>query len=417
MGGLSPTAFALLTMHPHSRDVSQFAWRALRGYPTRTILMLIAMAVGVAAVVILTSLGEGARRYVTNEFASLGTNLIIVIPGRSETAGINPSTMMGETPRDLTLNDALALTRNYNVRRIAPINVGSADVSWQSKKREVAIIGTNHEMLAIRHWELAQGKFLPTTDLERATPVCIIGSKIRAELFGPQRALGEWLRIGDRRFRVIGVMGSEGRSIGVDVEDTIMIPVASAQQLFNTPSLFRILVEAKSRDAIEAVKQYVIDTLRERHQGEEDVTVITQDAVLATFDRILGALTYAVGGIAAISLIVAGILIMNVMLVAVSQRTAEIGLLKALGAAQRQILVLILAEALLLSALGATLGLIIGQLGSLVIRHVFPIFPAYAPLWAIATAMLVALVTGLLFSILPARRAARLDPVLALAGK
>ena len=325
--------------------------------------------------------------------------------------------MMGETPRDLTLDDALALTRNYNVRRIAPINVGAADVSWQSKKREVAIIGTNHEMLAIRHWALAQGKFLPVTDLERATPVCVIGSKIRAELFGPQRALGEWLRIGDRRFRVIGVMGSEGRSIGVDVEDTIMIPVASAQQLFNTPSLFRILVEAKSRDAIESVKQYVIDTLRERHQGEEDVTVVTQDAVLATFDRILGALTYAVGGIAAISLIVAGILIMNVMLVAVSQRTAEIGLLKALGAAQRQIIILILAEALLLSALGATVGLIIGQLGSLVIRQAFPILPAYAPIWAIATAMLVAIVTGLLFSILPARRAARLDPVLALAGK
>jgi putative ABC transport system permease protein len=404
-------------MHPHNRDVSLFAWRALRGYPTRTILMLIAMAIGVAAVVILTSLGEGARRYVTNEFASLGTNLIIVFPGRSETAGINPSTMMGETPRDLTLDDALALTRNYNVHRIAPINVGAADVSWQSKKREVAIIGTNHEMLAIRHWEVAQGKFLPATDLDRATPVCVIGSKIRAELFGPQRALGEWLRIGDRRFRVIGVMGSAGRSIGVDVEDTIMIPVASAQQLFNTPSLFRILVEAKSRDAIEPVKKFISDTLQKRHQGEQDVTVVTQDAVLATFDRILGALTYAVGGIAAISLIVAGILIMNVMLVAVSQRTAEIGLLKALGAAQRQIIILILAEAFLLSALGATAGLIVGQLGSLVIRQAFPILPAYAPVWAIATAMLVALVTGLLFSVLPARRAARLDPVLALAGK
>ena len=404
-------------MHPHSRDVSLFAWQALRGYPTRTILMLIAMAIGVAAVVILTSLGEGARRYVTNEFASLGTNLIIVFPGRSETAGINPSTMVGETPRDLTLADALALTRSYNVRRIAPINVGAADVSWQNKKREVAIIGTNHEMLAIRHWQVAQGKFLPETDLELATSVCVIGSRIRQELFGPQRALGKWLRIGDRRFRIIGIMGSEGRSIGVDVEDTIMIPVASAQQLFNTPSLFRILVEAKSREAIEPVKQFVIDTLQKRHQGERDVTVVTQDAVLATFDRILGALTYAVGGIAAISLFVAGIMIMNVMLVAVSQRTAEIGLLKALGAAQRQIVILILVEALLLSALGATAGLLVGQLGSMLIRHAFPLFPAYAPVWAVATAILVALLTGLLFSLLPARRAAKLDPVMALSGR
>ena len=349
----------------HNADVLRFSWRALRGFPSRTLLMLIAMAIGVSAVVLLTSLGEGARRYVTGEFASLGTNLVIVFPGRSETAGINPSTMMGETPRDLTLDDAQALLRSYSVRRIAPINVGSADVSWQSRSREVVILGSNHDLLNIRHWEVEQGRFLPETDLDRATPVAVIGSKIRDELFGAKRALGEWIRIGDRRFRVIGIMGSEGRSIGVDVQETIIIPVASAQQLFNTSSLFRILVEAKNRDAIEPAKQFVIDLLQERHQGEKDVTVITQDAVLQTFDRILGALTYAVGGIAAISLAVAGILIMNVMLVAVSQRTAEIGLLKALGAAPRQIVLLILTEAVMLSAIGATAGMLLGQAGQL----------------------------------------------------
>jgi len=212
-------------------------------------------------------------------------------------------------------------------------------------------------------------------------------------------------------------MGSEGRSIGVDVQETIMIPVASAQQLFNTESLFRILVEAKTREAIEPVKRFITDTLQQRHQGAKDVTVITQDAVLQTFDRILGALTFAVGGIAAISLAVAGILIMNVMLVAVSQRTSEIGLLKALGASPRQIIVLILAEALLLSMLGAAIGLMLGQLGSLLIRHAFPDLPAYAPNWAVATALLVALVTGALFSLMPARRAARLDPVMALSRR
>jgi putative ABC transport system permease protein len=401
----------------YASDVSHFAWGALRGYPTRTLLMLIAMGIGVAAVVVLTSLGDGARRYVTGEFASLGTNLVIVIPGRSETAGLNPTTLMGETPRDLTLDDAQALMRSYSVRRIAPLNVGSADINWQGKQREVTILGTSHEMLAIRHWELSQGKFLPANDLDLATPVCVIGTKIRSELFGARRAIGEWVRIGDRRFRVIGVMGSAGRSIGVDVQETVMIPVASAQQLFNTPSLFRILVEAKTRDAIEPVKKFIIDTLQERHQGEKDVTVITQDAVLATFDRIFSALTYAVGGIAAISLIVAGILIMNVMLVAVSQRTAEIGLLKALGAAPRQIIVLFLSEALLLSSLGALLGLLLGELASMLLRHVFPDLPAYAPVWAISTALLVALLTGVLFSLLPARRAARLDPVLALSRR
>ena len=401
----------------HNGDVARFALGALRGYPGRTVLMLIAMAIGVAAVVVLTSLGEGARRYVSDEFSSLGTNLLIVIPGRSETTGVNPTTLMGETPRDLTLDDALALTRSYSVRRIAPLNVGSTDVNWHGKQREVTVIGTNHEMLAIRHWELSQGKFLPDSDLDVATPVCVIGSKIRSELFGAKRAIGEWLRLGDRRFRVIGIMGSAGRSIGVDVQETIMIPVASAQQLFNTPSLFRILVEAKSRAAIEPVKQFIVDTLQERHQGERDVTVITQDAVLATFDRIFSALTYAVGGIAAISLIVAGILIMNVMLVAVSQRTAEIGLLKALGAAPGQIVVLFLSEAFLLSLLGTGVGLVLGEFASLLIRKAFPVLPAQAPLWAVLTAILVALLTGLLFSLLPARRAARLDPVLALSRR
>jgi len=401
----------------HSPDIASFSWKALTGYPARTILMLIAMAIGVGSVVILTALGEGARGYVTGEFASLGTNLVIVFPGRSETAGVNPGAMFGETPRDLTLDDAQALTRSTLVRRIAPLNVGSVTVSRGARSRDVVMLGSNHELLKIRHWEVAQGKFLPQADLDRAMPVTVLGSKIRDELFGAERALGEWIRIADRRFRVIGIMGSEGRSIGVDVEETIIIPVASAQQLLNTQSLFRILVEARSREAIKPVQNFVEATIQERHQGERDVTVVTQDAVLSTFDDILGALTLAVGGIAAISLAVAGILIMNVMLVAVSERTAEIGLLKAIGATPRQIIILILAEASLLSLLGAMFGLLLGQLGAWGIRLAFPILPAYAPLWVILLVLAVALATGILFSLLPARNASRLDAVLALSRR
>jgi putative ABC transport system permease protein len=404
-------------MRTHRGDVLRYAWRALHGYPGRTLLMLLAMAIGVAAVVVLTSLGEGARNYVTEEFASLGTNLVIVIPGRSETAGFSPGNMLSQTPRDLTLDDARALTRSFGVRRIAPLNIGSAMAAWRGRQREVPVLGSNRELLTIRRWELAQGKFLPRVELDRAASVCVIGSNVRAEIFGPSRALGEWLRIGNRRFRVIGIMASEGRSIGIDVQDIVIIPVASAQQLFNTPSLFRVLVEARSRGEIEPVKQFILETLQDRHQGERDVTVITQDAVLATFDRILTVLTLAVAGIAAISLVVAGILIMNVMLVAVSQRTAEIGLLKALGAAPRQILRLFLAEAVLLSSLGALAGLLLGELGSLGIRHAFPTIPAHAPPWAVVSALLVAVTTGLAFSLLPARRAARLDPILALSRR
>jgi len=398
-------------------DIIRFSWTALLGYPTRTLLMLTAMAIGVAAVIMLTALGEGARRYVSNEFTSLGTNLVIVFPGHSETSGLNPIAMVGTTPRDLTLDDAQVLSRNTSIRRIAPINIGSVNASFQGRSREVPVLGSNFELLNIRHWEMAQGSFLPVTDLDRATPVCVIGSKIRDELFDTQAAVGQWIRLGDRRFRVIGIIASEGRSIGVDVQDTIIIPVASAQQLFNTPSLFRILLEVKTRSAIESVKQSTIEIIKERHQGKRDVTVITQDAVLATFDDILAALTYAIGGIAAISLAVAGILIMNVMLIAVSQRTAEIGLLKALGATQSLIIRLIVSEAIMLSVFGAIIGLLLGELGCLAIRQAFPDLPAYAPLWAVLTAIVISLMAGFIFSLLPARQAARLDPVLALTGK
>ena len=400
-----------------ARDVIRFGWNALKGYRSRTLLMLLAMTIGVAAVLMLTALGEGARRYVRNEFASLGTNLVIILPGRSETAGVGMGTMTAVTPRDLTLDDVQALLRNSHISRIAPMNVGSAEVSWQGRKREVPVLGSTHELLEIRHWEMAQGSFLPKGDWSRPTPVCVIGAKVRNEIFGAHAALGQWVRLGENRYRVIGIMGSEGRSIGVDVQDVVIIPVASAQQLFNVASLFRVLIEAKTRAAIPKVIKFTEDTIQARHQGEKDVTVITQDAVLATFDRILGALTYSVGGIAAISLGVAGILIMNVMLIAVSQRTAEIGLLKALGASGRTIELLILIEALLLSTLGGIIGLAVGQLGAWALRVALPQMEAYPPNWAMFASMLVAIVTGALFSLLPARKAARLDPVMALSRR
>lgn len=400
----------------HVDDVLRFVLRALRGYPVRTALMLLAMAIGVAAVVILTSLGEGARRFVVGEFAALGTHLLIVLPGRSETTG-GPPPLLGETPRDLTIDDALALERLRSVRRVAPISVGSAAVSWGRRDRESIVLGSTADFLDIRHLSMGQGRFLPPADPRQAVPICVLGAKIRQELFGPQNALGEWVRIGDRRFRVIGVLGSEGRSIGLDIEEVVVIPVASALTLFNTESLFRILVEARTREALANAETLIRETIRDRHEGEDDVTIVTQDAVLATFDRILRALTLTVAGIAAISLAVAGILIMNVMLVAVSQRTAEIGLLKALGASAATIQRLFVAESTVLSLLGALIGLLVGEAGSWVIGRMYPALPVGTPWWAVAAALAVALATGLAFSALPARRAARLDPVQALSRR
>ncbi|OBS08556.1 ABC transporter permease [Acidihalobacter prosperus] len=391
-----------------------FSLHAVAAARLRTAMMTLAMAIGVAAVVLLTALGEGARNYVLGEFASLGSNVLTVIPGRSETTGGAPL-MLGITPRDLTLDDALSLRRSSLIAAVAPIVVGGAPAAYGARSREVNVIGSTAELRRIRHLELERGRFLPAGDPFAAGAVCVIGSRLRDELFGHARALGEILRIGDRRFRVIGILAPKGQSMGLDMSDVAIIPVAAAQALFDTHSMFRVLVEVRSRDALPAAKRRIEAIIAARHEGENDVTLISLDAILATFDRIFTALTLTVAGIAGISLIVAGILIMNVMLVSVSQRTAEIGLLKALGAPPRIIERLFLVEAGLLSMFGCALGLATGYGGIFALELAFPRFPLTAPLWAALAGIGVALLSGLLFGVLPARRAARLDPVQALA--
>ncbi|MDP1593710.1 MAG: ABC transporter permease [Gallionella sp.] len=398
-------------------DVAQFAATSLHGSRSRTLLMILAMSIGVASVVVLTALGEGARRYVVNQFSSLGSNLIIVFPGRTETAGIGPGMLLGQIPRELSLDDAQALLRSPAIARIAPLTIGTSQISKDALNREVVVLGSTSDMLKVRHMIMGLGQFLPAGDVHSSESVCVLGAKIRRELFGNASGIGAWVRLGDRRFRVIGIMSSQGESMGFNTDEIVIIPVAAAHMLFNTSGLFRILIEAKSRESIEPAKRDAERILTERHNGERDVTVVTQDAVLATFDRILRALTLAVGGIAAISLAVAGVLIMNVMLIAVSQRVKEIGLLKALGAPATQIRKLFFAEAVLLSGIGSLVGLILGEIGVLVIARLYPALPVAAPWWAVLAAIATSLGTGILFSVWPARRAARLDPVTALAGR
>jgi len=398
-------------------DLVQFAWRVVGGYRTRTALILLAMGIGVAAVIAVSSIGEGARLYIVNQFGSLGTHLVIVLPGRSETAGAMPGVLIGRTPRDLTIDDALALKRSAAVRRLAPLIVGAGDIRAGALSREAPVLGSTAELMDIRHMTLAQGSFLPQGDPRLSQPVCVIGAKLATELFGARPALGEWLRIGEWRFRIVGILASQGQSLGFNTDEIVIVPLAAAQALFDTESLFRILVEAKSREDIALAKADVEEILRQRHEGKRDVTVITQDAVLATFDRILRALTLAVGGLAAISLAVAGILIMNVMLIAVTQRRSEIGLLRALGASGRQIRLAFFTEAVLLALGGAGFGLAVGKLGQLAIAQLYPNIPFTPPWWALIAAPSTAIVTSVLFSVLPARRAARLDPVQALSKR
>ena len=399
------------------KDLLFLSYTTLIRYPLRTIMLLIATSIGVMAVILLTAVGEGARDYITGEFRSLGTNLLIVIPGRNETSGGgSPAGLAGLSPRPLTIEDAQSLSQIDNIRRIAPLVMGEAPAQYDGLERAAPIIGTTPEFLIIRQWEMESGSFLPGASMRYSPPVCAIGKEIKSELFGDDIAIGEWMRIGDRRCRVAGVIAEEGRTIGLDVQKAVVIPVALGTALFNRDSLFRIMVDVENSSRMDQTKQSILSLIKRRHQGKEDITVIKQDTVLQSFDNIFNVLTMALGSIASISLFVAGILIMNVMLVAVSQRQAEIGLLKAIGAKNKHINNLFVIEAIMLSGLGALMGLILGHSVTYALKVAFPTFNFLPPMWASYVSLIVALLSGIVFGLLPARRAAKLDPVEALSG-
>lgn len=395
------------------REFIAFAAGTLTRHRLRSFLTLLGVSIGVAAVLVLTAIGEGARRYVTDQFASIGTNLIIVLPGRTETMGGLPG--MGGAPKDLTLADARALQRNIpQIRRMAPISLGTEEVAFRERRRAVPVLGSNADLLEVRHLQMAAGQFLPATDLERGAPVVVLGKKVADELFQAQNPLGMVVRIGQWRMRVIGVTAARGVHLGTDMDDAVIVPVATGMKMFDRSSLFRIIVEVAAHQEIESTKSKILEILEDRHR-ERDVTCLTQDAVVGSLNSILNGLTAALAGIAAISLAVAGIGIMNLMLVTVSERRFEIGLLKAIGAFRSQILWLFLAEASLISAAGGLLGLAVGWGAVEVFHHIYPTFPAAIPLWTIALAMAVSVGVGVTFGLLPAGKASRLDPVLALA--
>ena len=396
------------------RDTALLTIESLRRHRLRAGLSITAVAVGATAVLLLTTLGEAAKQYVVDQFAALGTNLIAVVPGRTETSGLVPAMPIGT--RNLTLEDAEDLRRAQAVTRVAPFSLGAARVEYEERFRDVFVIGTTASYAPMVEFTVALGRFLPPGDVRRGEPVVVLGSRLRRELFGVENPLGKSVRIAGAKFRVIGVVEPKGQSLGIDFDDHAMIPVASALRLFNKSGLNRVLVQSPDESSIQTTVQQTRAILVERHR-EEDFTVITQDAMLRSFQSIINALTLALSAIAAISLAVAGIGIMNVMFVSVSERVSEVGLLKALGAHPRQIAGLFLSEALLLSGLGGVAGLLIG---AAILRGAAPFWPslALAPRAAWATViMAIALLVGGFFGLVPARRAARLSAVDALRAK
>ena len=393
------------------RDLASLISRALRAQALRSGLTILSIAIGIASVVLLTSIGEGIHRYVLDEFTQFGTRLIAINPGRALTAGM--SLGIFGTDRPLSIEDAEALGRLRGVRAVVPFVQGNAEVDAGRRRRRTSVYGTGPEMPEAFTMRVRSGRFLPGDDPERPRAFAVLGSRLKQELFGPRNPLGRRITIADERYRVVGVMQSKGQVLGFDLDDAVYIPAARALGLFNRNSLLEIDVLYRAETTVGEVTSAISRTLIERH-GKEDFTITTQQQMLDVLGNILAALTFIVGAIGGISLFVGAIGIGTIMTIAVSERTHEIGLLKALGANDRQVLGLFLGEAAILAACGGLAGLAIGLGAADLLALGLPRLPVHTPLSYLAMAETMAIVIGLLAGVLPARRAAGLSPIEAL---
>jgi putative ABC transport system permease protein len=372
---------------------------------------MLGVAIAVAAVCVLTAMGEGTRRYIVGEFAQFGTNLLSVTPGRVTTGGMPGG--IGATVRKLTLADAEAVRRAPGVERVVPVEIGLVRVSTQTRGRSVFAYGATADALHVWKLRLASGQFLPA-GTTAADAVAVAGATLRRELFGDRNPLGQFVHVGGRRFVVIGVLAPRGQFVGVDLDDAVYLPVASAQDLFGHAGVTHLDVQFASHANTDAVVRGITRILARRHANEEDFTITTQAEMLDTLDRVLGVVNLAVVGIAAISLVVGSMGILTIMWITVGERTAEVGLLKAIGARDDQVTALFLMEAAALSGLGGVLGLIGAGVLLALVSMLWPAMPMAVLPEIPVLAVAVSVVTGLLAGVLPARRASRLDPVDAL---
>ncbi len=393
-------------------DSTRFAIQAMTAHRLRSFLTLLGIAVGIAAVILLTSIGEGVHRFVLAEFSQFGTNVIGISPGKVKTGGQPPSGIP-TTARLLTLEDAASLKKLAHVTGSTPTVWGNSEVGANGRLRRTTIYGVDADFTQVFSSSVNIGHFLPREGAGGARGFVVLGSKLRHELFGSANPLGAKLRIGGLHFRVIGVLAPKGQFLGIDLDDTAFIPAERALELYNREGLMEIHVTYEQGVSSASVAAAVKNTLKIRH-GHEDFTVTTQEDMLKTLSNILNILTMAVGALGGISLLVGGVGIVTIMTISVAERTNEIGLLVALGAKQRTILNLFLSESVILALLGGALGLLLGVGLAQLIRLALPSLPVHTP-WHFAIAALVmSACIGLLAGVLPARSASRLNPIEAL---
>jgi putative ABC transport system permease protein len=394
-----------------AQDFVGFVGRAMIAHRLRSFLTALGVCVGIAAVILLTSLGAGLREFVVAEFTQFGTNIISIEPGRTKTRGM--SIGMFGVVRPLTIEDSEALAQLPGVIVANPGLAGNAEVGALGRTRRVTVLGEGADFPSAFKLRVAQGRWLPKEDASQARAFAVLGSKVRQELYGNTNPLGSRIDIGGSRFRVIGVMESKGQVLGFDLDDAVYIPAARALELFNREGLMAIdVVHEASADVPRLVKD-IARVLSARH-GREDFTVTPQQQMLDVLDSVLQVLTFAVGALGGISLAVGGVGILTIMTISVAERTSEIGLLRALGAQRGQVLLLFLAEATLLAGVGGLFGLLLGYAVAQLLHAVFPALPVSTPWLYAVLAELIAVGVGMAAGVAPANRASRMDPVEAL---
>lgn len=389
-----------------SAEALRVAFDALRSNRLRSLLTMIGVIIGVAAVVVLVAIGAGAKDEVESQVEGLGSNIIFVVPG---------SVDFGSAPTisPLQLSDIDAIGRAIgNPDAVAATVTSGEEVSVGSTSRFATVAGTNENVPNVFDRPIARGDYLTSIDVDTRARVAVLGAKIADSLFGDVDPLGHQLTIGGVRFRVIGVFAEAGSAFGVTRDNEVDIPITTAQQLFGVDRIDALAVKAPTVDAVSRTQTVVVDTLKEEYPDQK-FSAVTQSQILGTLGTILSLLTLVLASIAGISLLVGGVGVSNIMLVSVRERTREIGLRKALGARQRDITVQFLIEAVLLTTVGGVIGMALGVSVALVVGHYSPL-PAVIAWWSLALAFMVSVGVGIFFGVLPARRAGKLDPVVAL---